>query len=236
MHARAFTLIELLVVISIIAVLASLLLPAIGMVRDAARGARCASNLRQIGLAFNAYADQEGEAFPMLNLGPSSGAYIPSKWYTNLLDEGGFLEVTTWKDKTYGDVRLGVWRCPSVTDSQLSWCGGYSVLEAGKVAGVMHGLFYNSDLRRTAVSSLSTRILLADGEKITGGAKKTWISLWCPVEPGDSWNNAAGGQRAAARHAGGRNANLIFMDGHVGPQSYTDLYANTGDPWRHDTK
>jgi len=53
---RAFTLIELLVVVSIISVLAAMLLPAIGLVRDAARAAACASNLRQVGLALTDYA------------------------------------------------------------------------------------------------------------------------------------------------------------------------------------
>jgi prepilin-type N-terminal cleavage/methylation domain-containing protein len=57
---RAFTLLELLVVVAIIAVLAALLLPAVGLVRDQAKGIRCASNLRQIGLGNAAYAQDTG--------------------------------------------------------------------------------------------------------------------------------------------------------------------------------
>lgn len=62
MHlSRAFSLIESLVVVSIIAILAAILLPAISMVRASAQTAQCASNMRQIGLAFHTYAtEQEG--------------------------------------------------------------------------------------------------------------------------------------------------------------------------------
>ena len=76
-----FTLIELLVVVSIIAVLASMLLPAIGLVRTAARTARCTSGLRQMGMANVAYTtDWEGWYVPYVKI--VSGSMV-SYWWQN---------------------------------------------------------------------------------------------------------------------------------------------------------
>ena len=60
----AFTLIELLVVIAIIAILMALIFPAIGKAKGVANNAKCASNLRQIGVAVNLYCGDNNEYYP----------------------------------------------------------------------------------------------------------------------------------------------------------------------------
>ena len=64
-HRQAFTLIELLVVISIIALLIGILLPALSAARDTATSLKCLAQLRDIGIAVDAYAFDHGGDLPI---------------------------------------------------------------------------------------------------------------------------------------------------------------------------
>ena len=110
--SRGFTLIELLVVIAIIALLAAMLLPALGMAKEKARSISCINNLKQIGTAMVIYSDDHSGSLVPAEYDVQNGAAFRAGWPT-ILYEAKYLPAET--APTYYTAKLGnyVFHCPS---------------------------------------------------------------------------------------------------------------------------
>lgn len=112
---RAFTLIELLTVIAIIGILAAILIPVIGRARESAKSARCISNLRQVGVAFRAYADENRGRLPTVGHSGISPYYNRDARHIQhaLHPYLGLPRARSWSTAMAEAVYSAVFDCPS---------------------------------------------------------------------------------------------------------------------------
>jgi prepilin-type N-terminal cleavage/methylation domain-containing protein len=112
-RVRAFTLIELLVVMAIIAILAALLLSAIGHAKARARAIACRNNLRQWGTATQLYAADNGDRLP--KDGAFDGGSTNEGWYIDLPRTLGLptYKEMPWRTNSRIEPGRSIWICPA---------------------------------------------------------------------------------------------------------------------------
>ncbi len=160
--ATTFTLIELLVVIAIIGILVSMLLPGLRNARESARGIQCMNNVRQLGMAINAYDDDNNE---VIMPGWFTSYSVPGLYcfYLDRLVQVGYLS---------SSAKRALYFCPSDTKNMAPYTN-YGTYKAG---GVMYVDLPGYVHRNTELRDPANTCLLSEGY-----SADCWSMTW-PVD------------------------------------------------------
>lgn len=219
-YRLGFTLIELLVVIGIIALLISILLPALGAAREQSRRTQCVANLSYIAKAMAAYSVENNEVFPQaanagvpnfLDPGPVPPRALPNVWFILRTYQGSGSSLT-FRCPTALEVPWNTVLTP-VRDNDSSYLPNAAVLESR-----MSEITHSSDIIMIQEDRFrfSTAYLRPARAGTTSGGKPLYNS-WA-FENGTTWGQEYSNIHPTDIRPGLPNngvGNCLFVDGHV---------------------
>ncbi len=235
MKKKRFTLIELLVVIAIIAILAAMLLPALGKAREKGRSASCTSKLKEIGLALNVYTSDYDDILPTGGILSGAGGVtgsLSTSWAHSLIPYLG-------KQKSsYYNSQSGPFGCPSqkqwVLASMTYISYGYNSLLFPRYNFTRYGTTATVWVVKAGrVVKPSDTLIVAEAWYGSTGTYTSGSIEYSKRSIG--WYELDGVGRICYRHA--HRANILLVDGHVAPMEPDLLSGSTSNcPWnRHNT-
>ena len=115
-NKKAFTLIELLVVIAIIAILAGLLLPALGSAKSKARNIQCMNHTKQLTLAWIMYSDDNNDRVPLATSSNTPYAWVNGTMNFDPANRSNWdpdQDIRSGRLWPYCGESLAIWRCPA---------------------------------------------------------------------------------------------------------------------------
>jgi prepilin-type N-terminal cleavage/methylation domain-containing protein/prepilin-type processing-associated H-X9-DG protein len=222
---RGFTLIELLTVIAIIGILAAILIPVVGKVRDSARSSVCVSNLRQIGLALHLYTDDHNEIFPAQNDGAGIGDMQAGKQWSATLED--YLPRRREVDGRTVRVRdHEIFTCPSAD------YGGRPISEVNRTysyTGAGQGSFPGGPVGTTA--TMGRKMADLADHTITPHVMETkGLNNGATSQSGWNWSSIQADRVASSPEAmtildfrHNLTMNVLFVDGSVRPLGMIDF-------------